>query len=279
MNRRQFIRTHTALLGGLAIGASTIPSLARRRRWGIILNTVRHDMEVDYRATLTELAAMGYRYLEGGVYGDDPVAYRRFVRRLGLRPVISGGSMGVLQQDLDEYIRTAHQLGQRFITCYWPWLSDARNLTETECLETADRLNVIGRRLHREGLGFTWHNHDKEFATIGDRTALDLLLERTDPAWVNLQMDLYWVHKAGADPVAIWERHPGRTQLLHLKDMTPVEGDIACVGAGRIDFVQLLNHPAMDHVRYATVEHERTQPGEGLTCVRTSIDYLQNHIR
>ena len=48
-------------------------------------------------------------------------------------------------------------------------------------------------------------------------------------------MDLFWVTKAGADPVAYFEKYPGRFKLWHVKDMDE-EGKFAPVGEGTIDF-------------------------------------------
>ncbi len=32
-------------------------------------------------------------------------------------------------------------------------------------------------------------------------------------------MDIYWIKKAGQDPIALFKKHPGRYPLWHVKDM------------------------------------------------------------
>jgi sugar phosphate isomerase/epimerase len=54
-----------------------------------------------------------------------------------------------------------------------------------------------------------------------------------------MELDLYWMTRAGHDPVAWFQRHPGRCPLLHLKDATR-EGAITDIGRGTIDFKRIL---------------------------------------
>ena len=99
-------------------------------------------------------------------------------------------------------------------------------------------------------------------------------MEYTDPKYVSVQLDLYWVFKGGSNPIELFERYPGRFALVHVKDMARTEDEaITCVGDGRIDFQPLLAHARAAGVRYAMVEHERSE--NGLLCAQSSIDYLK----
>ncbi|MBM3853305.1 MAG: TIM barrel protein, partial [Verrucomicrobia bacterium] len=79
--------------------------------------------------------------------------------------------------------------------------------------------NRFGAALMAHGLRFAYHPHGFEFVKTADGTLFDELLRRTDPQRVDFQMDVFWIHHGGADPVALLERHPGRFTTLHLKDM------------------------------------------------------------
>ncbi len=278
ISRRNFLKN--SALGTLALPLlpEILPSSFSHidQKWGIILNTVRHEMEEDYQACLERLVDMGYTYIEGGVYGESTAAYGKYLKGLGLVPLLAGSSMANLQKNMFSFIRDAHTLEHPFLTCYWPWLSDAKNLTYDECMLTAERLNEMGKLFKKEGLRFTWHNHDKEFAPVGEKTAFDLLMENTDQDWVGVQMDLYWVHKGNHDPIDLFKKYPGRFDLVHVKDMdTSAEQAITCVGAGKIDFQEIFSHAELAGIQYATVEHERTEKGEGIPCAQSSIDHLK----
>ena len=231
-------------------------------------------MADDYAQTLEKLAGMGYKYIEGGSYGDDAKAYFKLAKSLGLKTIIGGSSMSGLQKELPKYLEQANELRQKYITCYWPWMSDAKSITKEECLEAAERLNKMGRLIKQAGFKFTWHNHDKEFVDIQGKTAFDWLVQETDAAYVNVQMDTYWVAKGNHDPIALMKKYPGRIKLLHLKDITPqAKEDMTCVGSGNIDFQAVYDLMDQAGVEIATVENERTKTG--LACAQSSIDHLK----
>jgi sugar phosphate isomerase/epimerase len=39
---------------------------------------------------------------------------------------------------------------------------------------------------------------------------------------VTFELDLFWATKAGRDPIALFDAHPGRFPLWHVKDMRDV---------------------------------------------------------
>ena len=65
---------------------------------------------------------------------------------------------------------------------------------------------------------FAYHNHNVDFEKFNGVVAFDVLLQHTDPAFVDFEMDCFWVTRAGYDPVAYLEKYPGRFPLLHIKD-------------------------------------------------------------
>ena len=77
--------------------------------------------------------------------------------------------------------------------------------------ELLDILNVLGEKCHAAGLQLLYHNHDFELKKNENNIViLDYLLENTDPKYVNFQMDLFWVTKAGVDPLDYFNKYPGR---------------------------------------------------------------------
>lgn len=276
ITRRKFAyQSALAIAGSAALpfsGANSIPK--KLRKWGIITNTVRNEMADDYRGTLSKLADLGYRYIEGGHHGDSVQAYGKLLKKLGLKSIAAGSSISNLQKSLESFIRNGHALQQKYIVVYWPWTTSAQNLTVEECLQAADRLNRLGRQLKREGLRLAWHNHDKEFVTIGDKTAFDYLMKNTDPAYSTVQLDLYWVYKGNHDPLTLFEKYPGRFELVHVKDMdqTDQRGK-ACIGQGIVDFKAIFDRAKLAGIKYAIVENEGVE--KGLECAEVSMNYLR----
>ena len=74
-------------------------------------------------------------------------------------------------------------------------------------------------------------------------------------------MDLYWINKAKANPLAYFEKYPGRFKSWHVKDMDS-QGRFTPVGEGVIDFESILAHKEKAGMRYYFVEQDRTFDGQ-----------------
>ena len=91
-----------------------------------------------------------------------------------------------------------------------------------------------------------YHNHNVELLrTDAGKRAYDILIEETDPAFVNFEFDSYWFTDGGADAAA-WMRKLGtRLKLWHVTDrgsrqegpsMTPIlKADSVECGTGNMD--------------------------------------------
>ncbi|MEK9613712.1 MAG: sugar phosphate isomerase/epimerase, partial [Flavobacteriaceae bacterium] len=86
---------------------------------------------------------------------------------------------------------------------------------------------------------------------------------------VNFQMDLFWVTKAGADPLAYFEKYPGRFKIWHVKDMD-VEGKFAPVGMGTIDFAKILAQKEQSGMQYYMVEQDQSFDKTPLEVIKIS---------
>jgi sugar phosphate isomerase/epimerase len=125
----------------------------------------------------------------------------------------------------------------------------------------AEILTALGKKCKKAGLKLLYHNHDFEFKKDDDGiVTIDYLLENTDPGNVNFQMDLYWVTKAGANPVDYFEKYPGRFKIWHVKDMDD-QGRFAPVGKGTIDFSKILANKKLSGMKYYMVEQDMTFEG------------------
>jgi sugar phosphate isomerase/epimerase len=136
-------------------------------------------------------------------------------------------------------------------------------------------LSTLGEKCHKAGLKLLYHNHDFEYKKDKDGiVTIEYLLENTDPKYVNFQMDLYWVTKAGADPVEYFKKYPGRFKLWHVKDMDD-QGRFAPVGNGNIDFTRILANKELSGMKYYLVEQDRTFNMKPLEAIKVSHKGLQ----
>lgn len=281
MERRTFLRTAAgAGLGGWWLAGAADAAAAwdagprgagrfARERVGLQLYTVRSLMQRDVEATLRAVAETGYREVEfAGYFDHDPAQLRALLDRLELAAPSAHVPLELLRADLDGVLGAAEAVGHRYLVC--PWIPEAER-TPDGYRRIALDFNRFGAACRDRGVRFAYHNHDFEFSVVDGRPAYDLLLESTDPGLVAMELDLFWITRAGADPEAYFERHPGRFPLWHVKDMAE-GGRMVDVGQGRIDFGRIFARADRAGLRHFFVEHD--QPEEPLASIRQSYRYL-----
>ncbi len=276
MIRREFLTG----LGMACVGTPwlidqlALPQVEKKVPMGIILNTVRNEMNADFEGTLRKLKAYGYQYLEGGYKGPSAKAYKRITDKLDLQCIAGGGSMSDLQKNLDDYLKTAEILEYEFIVCYYPWLTSNDEIDIPASYQAAENLNQVGKTISNSGFKFAWHHHNWEFIPRENGTrAFDIIMQNTDPEFVSLEMDLYWVFKGGANPIEEMKRYPGRTKIFHVKDMSNSrDDDIVCVGDGKLNFKPILDYALAHDIAYWLVENER--PSSSIECAKNAIDHI-----
>ncbi|WP_299596886.1 sugar phosphate isomerase/epimerase [uncultured Microbulbifer sp.] len=220
---------------------------------GVQLYTLRNQMEESVGTTLAKVAEAGYQTVElAGFYGHSAAEVQQLLQRNGLRAPASHFPLEQMESDFPSVVAEAKALGSEYVVL--AWLDESRRTAE-DYHRLAQNLNDWGRQCREAGLRLAYHNHDFEFEQTGGFVPYQQLLDNTDPALVFFEMDVYWMHKAGQDPLAYFERHPGRFPLWHLKDATS-EGAMADVGRGVIDFPALLAHAEKAGLEYGFVERD-----------------------
>lgn len=279
-NRRQFITT----LGLSAIGLSAgIPTWALEKKAtqldkiGFISGIVDNFLKADWKGTLEKLAKQGYSEMETGNYiGSSLAEFKAVCKSLGIDVFAGGSSMAEMMKEPEKKINDALEMGKKYWVCYWPWLSDAKNITADEAKTAADSLNKLGEAARKGGIKFCWHNHNWEFEKpTAEGLPFDILMKNTDPKTVTMKLDVYWVRKGGGDPVECLKKYPGRCEILHVKDMdaTP-EKSFTCPGSGIIDFRPVFREACDQGVRHYIVEKDGEK--NGIECLKSRAEYLKN---
>jgi len=279
MNRRIFLnRAFQGAAGALCLArsntAALVTSPARLSRIGVQLYTVRRELEKDFEGTLARVAALGYREVEfAGYFNRPPKEVRTLLERHRLASPAAHVPLAALRGSLQEMIDAARLIGHKYLLV--AYLPAEERRSPDDYRRHADLFNEAGERLRKAGLRFAYHNHDFEFEPTGGHIPYDLLLERTDPRLVKMEMDLYWTVKGGASPLKYFEKYPGRFHLLHVKDMdsTP-RRYFTEVGRGVIDFKTIFAGAGRAGVRHYFVEQDQT-PGSPFDSLKLSMDYLR----
>jgi sugar phosphate isomerase/epimerase len=279
IDRRHFVKASTgAALGGiLGLEHSSLARIAEATgdrsidRIGVQLYTVRTLMEKDFQGTLGAIADIGFHQVEFHDYfGRQPQQVRKILDRLGLEAPAAHFPWQAFKEDADGVIETAQAVGHRYVLLAWLPPEDRTSIAQYKDL--AAICNEVGEACKSVGLQFAYHNHDFEFQAIDGQVPFDLLLSETDPDLVEFEIDLYWIIKAGHDPLDYFQAHPGRFTLCHVKDMAG-GGGMADVGSGRIDFAAIFARGQQTGLRYFFVEHD--EPPDPLASIASSFNYLK----
>lgn len=279
-NRRQFITTLG--LSSIALTAG-IPTWAMRKnadrldKIGFISGIVDNFLKEDWKGTLEKLSKQGYTEMEFGNYmGTSPSEFKAVCKSLGINPFAGGSSMADMLKEPEKQIEEALDSGKEYWVCYWPWQTDARNITADEAKAAADNLNKLGQAAKKGGIKFCWHNHNWEFEkATSEGYPFDILMKNTDPQTVRSELDLYWVKKGGGNPLECLKKYPGRFEILHVKDMdATAEKSFACPGSGIIDFKPIFREAMDQGVRHYIVEKDGEM--NGIECLKSSAEYLKN---
>jgi sugar phosphate isomerase/epimerase len=241
----------------LAAAALMLTSAAAHARgeYGAQLYTVRAAMAQDVDATLTRVAAMGYREVEfAGLFGRDPAAVRATLKRLKLKAVASHVDWKGLRDDPDAMIAQTRALGARYMVL--AWLPPEERQTLAQWRWWIAHMNHVAAKARASGLRFAYHAHDFEYHAIDGVRPIDLMLADTDARTVQFEIDIYWTVKGGDDPIALVGKYPGRFPLAHLKDMRAADSGMADLGDGKIDIAAFLKAARRAGLKHAFVERD-----------------------
>jgi sugar phosphate isomerase/epimerase len=284
--RRDFLRQSSLLTASLFI--SKEEWFFEPQKIGLQLYTLRNEMGKDAKGTLAKVAAQGYKTVEtfgygnGKWFGMNATELRNELRSHGLSTP-SGHTFPAsvfLQSGWEEKwkpaVADAKAVGQQYIVV--PWMEEQFRADINNYKKLAAALNKAATICKQTGIKLAYHNHDFEFAPLAGTNGLDVLLKETDPKLVFFEMDIYWVSKAGKDPLAFFSKYPGRFAMWHVKDMdnTP-QKNFTEVGSGVINYKKIFNYAKQSGMKYFFVEQDQC-PGAPLDSTAKSIAYLKKNI-
>lgn len=282
---------------------------------GLQLFTLRELLAQDAKLTLETISKIGYTHVE--TFGLD-IANNSFwgLPLKDLQSLLADTNLQTFsghydmvhylskdhqdKESIEKYIETAHQLGQKYIIAPVPPMFDINSLTPADYQYAAEQLNKAGEMAQKAGIMVGFHNHFWELRQFANGTrGLDILIAFTDPELVTFELDVYWVEKAGVNPLSYFTKYPDRFHLWHIKDMdrnftTPILGEpwdsmpldsinsqkvrFTEVGSGSIDYKALASNAEKSGLRFAYVEQDEIYLPNKFDSVKRSFDYVQKNL-
>lgn len=277
-NRRDFLKR----AGAFAVGSSLVAgpwqeALAKSafKHIGVQLYTAMSVLDNDIPGTLKAISAAGYTEIEsafsrkGGYYGMKAKEFAAFAKDLGLswkshhiggaawRPnpnnpsAASRPPMKNLAENFQEVVDDMAEAGVPYLVC-----SSTPIKTLDEVKKSMEVFQKTGEACQKAGIIFGFHNHSAEFELVEGVKPFDLFAKELSADVLKFELDVAWAMKAGVDPVALFNAHPKRFPLLHIKDLEkgtfkPVE-----IGAGYLDYSAVFAHAKLAGAKHIFVEQD-----------------------
>ncbi len=232
---------------------------------GTVMNT-----ETQARQTLAAIKGAGYEAIELCGFMIHPMGmvvrlltqaagmpvgkggnldWHSLVRESGLQVVSLHLDLGTLEKDIAACAAEARSFGTKYIVITGMYRFDYGSGNAVRAL--AQRLNHAGKELKALDVQLLYHNHNCELRrTDGGKRAYEILMDETDPEYVNFEFDSYWFAEGGADPLYWMGRLGSRMKLWHINDrgswvrgasMTPIlKSDSMELGTGNMPLDALM---------------------------------------
>lgn len=292
-NRRDFLKISAA--GTLGVMALNPLACSNKKSLGVGLQlySIRDAMAVNAIDSLQKISELGYKYLELADYANEkfygfaPKEFKKIVNDMGMEILSSHTQVeatGITIENAAKIVDDHAELGVKY--CIQPWINEVdRNIESYKRM--IEDWNKIGQKMKDADIQFGYHNHNFEFANLdGIVPYYDLFMPEMDADLITMEIDLFWVNKAGQDPIEMFNKYPGRFQLFHYKDMLTnkapffdvIKDDICSVGAGVIDFKRILASKKVAGMKFGFVEDDNQGNGKPFEALEISINNLTTDI-
>ena len=229
---------------------------------GAQLYTVRDFTKTipDIAKTLKKIADIGYTSVQISGFGPvSPKEVAKVCDDSGLIVAATHIAWERFVNELDKVI-AEHKMWKCKHAAIGGLVSEYKSLDGLK--RFLDELGPVSEGLAREGMDFSYHNHNHELVRYGNKTWLEMLYEQASPEQLKAEIDVYWIQAGGGDPAAWVKKYPGRQPLLHLKDMVMVvtpdrEQRYAEIGEGNLNWSSILQAASESGVEWYLVEQDK----------------------
>lgn len=247
---------------------------------GLQLYSLRNQFKEDVPSTLKLINDWGITVLEGGdSYGMPEEEFKGLLAKNNLKVVSVGAGFNDLANAPEEVVKKAKSYGATYVMCAWiP--HDGNNFDISDTQKAVKVFNRAGKILRDNGIKLAYHAHGFEFRPYMDGTLFDYMAQNAK--YFDFEMDVYWVHHGGEDPLKLLKKYPSKFILLHLKDMekgtkkdntghADVETNVV-LGTGEVDIAGVVAEAKKLGIKYMFIEDECSRVVEQ---VPKSLRYLE----
>ena len=245
---------------------------------GLQLYAVRDECAKDFPGTLSAVADMGYAGVEfAGYYGRTAEQVRALLDERGLKCCGTHTRLDALQgAELERTLAYNVALGSPYVVV--PILPEDLRRSRAGWEEGARALSAIAQQVQAHGLRAGYHNHRYEFEPVEGIVPWDLIFGDPANASLLMQLDMGHALEAGADPLAVLNRYPGRATTVHMAEHSASD-PLALLGEGDVAWRAVIDACAtLGGTRWFIIEQERYRYPQ-LECVRRCLVNLREYLK
>lgn len=210
------------------------------------------------------------------------------VKAAGLSVVSVHEDLGTIQREPQTVIEEAKKFGTKYVVITGMYRFDYSD--ESAVRKLAEDLNEAGKGLKGGGVELLYHNHNCEFRKVSKgKTAYSMLMEETDPAYVNFEFDSYWPTEAGVDALQLMRQLGDRLKLYHINDrgsrvagasMTPIlKSDSMELGYGNMNLEALAEQAKVAGVDAVILEsHKNWVDKSPVKSIQLSAEFMKKYV-
>ncbi|MDP3003478.1 MAG: sugar phosphate isomerase/epimerase family protein [Bacteroidales bacterium] len=295
-SRRTFVKISAlAALGTAFFPGSVFAAKKQKGMVGLQLYSVRTEMSKDPLGSLTQLAKMGYVYVEHAnyinrkFYGYAAPEFKKVLDGLGLKMISGHTVMG--RQHWDEAkkdfsdswkftVEDAAVLGQKWVIS--PSMDANMRKTYDDFKRYMDVFNKSGELCKKSGMKFGYHNHAFEFSEkLNNEKVFDIMMKSLDTNLVAMQLDIGNLYNGGAVALDVMNQYPNRFEIIHVKDEIESSGGnekyiSTVLGEGIVNTKKVVNLARkIGGTNCYIIEQESYGTKTPMDCVKEDLDIMK----
>lgn len=288
--RRTFLKQTGLVVAATTLIPSHLLAAEQDKALGLQLYSLRDFLKKkDLQNIISKISQVGIKEIETYGYsrealfwGHEAREFKQMLSDYGLNSPsghYSGGDYLTGDKNISDFnyiLDAAKEMDQKYIII--PSIPGSLQESIDGFKRSAEKLTEIGEMCKDQGMKLAYHNHAFEFKDFQGKNGMEIFLTEIDKDLIDFELDIYWVVRAGIDPVSLFKKYPGRFKLWHIKDMMKADETLNTeIGAGSINYKEMMAYTQTSGLEHLIIEQENFEM-DPFKSLSKSYAYIQNEL-
>ncbi|MDR9458319.1 MAG: sugar phosphate isomerase/epimerase [Salegentibacter sp.] len=288
--RRTFLKQTGLVVAATTLTPSFVFAAEQDKALGLQLYSLRNLLKKkDLENIISKISQLGIKEIETYGYsredlfwGHEAREFKHMLSDYGLNSPsghYSGGDYLTGEKNVSDFkyiLDAANDMDQKYVII--PSIPGSLQKSTDGFKQSAEKLSQIGEMCRNQELKLAYHNHAFEFKDFNGKNGMEIFLTEIDKDLIDFELDIYWVVRAGIDPISLFKKYPGRFKLWHIKDMMKIDESLNTeIGAGSIDYKEIMAYTQTSGLEHLIIEQENFEM-DPFKSLSKSYTYIQNNL-